>query len=415
VPRAAYIDPVSGIAGDMLLGALLDAGVERAALERELALLDLPGWRLEVAEVRRAGFRATQAVVHCDEAAPRRTLTEVLGIIEGSRLSPADRERAGRVFHLLGAAEAAVHGAPDAAASHLHEVGAVDALIDVVGAVVGLRLLGVQQLTCGPLPLGGGTVRSGHGWLPVPAPAVIEVAARAGIPLAPPGPAEPALELVTPTGAAIAGALATFERPPLRLERVGIGAGSRDPEGWPNILRLWVGTTPIAPGAAADPGGAPAGELAARELVVRALVLLETTVDDMPAEHIPYLDARLREAGALDAWTSVVQMKKGRPGFQLTAIAPPEAQDAVVLALLRHSSTLGVRVTPLLRYEAEREELAFECSLGLAVVKVKRLPGGPSVVAPEYEVCRLLADQHGLPLAEVYRIVTAEALLQLGS
>ena len=394
--RAAHIDPVSGVAGDMLLGAVIDAGVDRAALERELALLDLPGWRLDVTEVVRQGIRATRATVVCDVPAPPRTLAEILASIGASRLPGADRDQVTLVFQLLGEAEAVVHGTTDPLAAHLHEVGAVDALIDVVGAVIGLRLLGVKHLSCGPLPVGGGAIRAAHGWLPVPAPAVLEIAARTGIPLAAPAADEPAMELVTPTGAAIVGALATFERPALRLTGVGVGAGSRDPQGWPNVLRLWVGESGPADG-----------------LTVRPLVLIEATVDDMPAEHIPYLDAQLRAAGALDAWTSAVQMKKGRPGFQLTAVAEPHQQDVVVLALLRHSSTLGVRVTTLLRYEAAREELAFESSLGPAAVKVKRLPGEPPVAAPEFEACQVLADRHHLPLAEVYRIVTAEALAHL--
>lgn len=394
--RAAHIDPVSGIAGDMLLGALIDAGVDRAALERELALLALPGWRLDVTPVVRQGIRATRATVSCDEPAPHRTVADVLAVIEASRLPTADRKRAALVFRLLGEAEAAVHGVADPLTAHLHEVGAVDALVDVVGAVIGLRLLGIERLSCGPLPAGSGTVRAAHGRLPVPAPAVLDIAARTGIPLAAPAADEPAMELVTPTGAAIVGALATFERPALRLHRIGVGAGSRDPQGWPNVLRLWLGESGPVDG-----------------LTVRPLVLIEATVDDMPAEHIPYLDAQLRAAGALDAWTSAVQMKKGRPGFQLTAVAEPHQQDAVALSLLRHSSTLGVRVTPLLRYEAAREELAFESSLGPAAVKVKRLPGEPPVAAPEFEACRVLADRHHLPLAEVYRIVAAESLAHL--
>ena len=228
--RVPYLDPVSGVSGDMLLGAIVAAGLAPEDLAAAIAPLALPGWSLEAEVVRRAGFAATKLHVHVEEAAPSRSLGAILELIEGSALHPADRERAGRVFRLLGEAEAAVHGAESPEAGHLHEVGAVDAIVDVVGAVAGLRLLGVEELYCGPLPLGGGTVRAAHGRLPVPAPAVLEIAARAAVPLAAPFAAEPAVELVTPTGAALVAALAVFERPALTLERVGIGAGGRDPE-----------------------------------------------------------------------------------------------------------------------------------------------------------------------------------------
>ena len=394
--RVAYLDPVSGVSGDMLLGAIVAAGLAPEDLAAAIAPLALPGWSLEAEAVQRAGFAATKLHVRVEEAAPSRSLGAILELIEGSALHPADREQAGRVFRLLGEAEAAVHGAESPEASHLHEVGAVDAIVDVVGAVAGLRLLGVEQLYCGPLPLGGGTVRAAHGRLPVPAPAVLEIAARAAVPLAAPFAAEPAVELVTPTGAALVAALAVFERPALTLERVGIGAGGRDPEGWPNVLRLWL------------------GRASAAGLATRRLVLVETNVDDMSPEHLPYLEARLREAGARDVWWAAVQMKKGRPGLQISAVADVSAEQDVASALLRHSSTLGVRTTPLTRYEAEREVLRFDSSLGPGAVKVKRLPGEPPAVAPEYEQARALAERHDLPLAEVYRVLTEEGRARLG-
>lgn len=409
--RIAYVDPVSGASGDMLLGALLDAGagtgLDAVSLSGELAALGLPGWSLHCERVQRAGFAATHAVVHVEDDPPPRTLRQIVALLEASALPAADRARAVSVFRLLGEAEAAVHGAAQGADGadsaddrQLHEVGAVDAIVDIVGTVVGLRMLGVERLYCGPLPVGGGTVRAAHGRLPVPAPAVLEIAARRGLPLAAPRPGEPAVELVTPTGAALLGALATFERPPLTIERAGTGAGTRELPDWPNVLRLWVGESADA----ATNEGAEGG------LTVRAMVLVETDIDDMPAEHVPYLDARLREAGARDVWVSAVQMKKGRPGMRVSAIVEPAAERAVASALLRHSSTLGVRATPLRRYEAPREVLRFESSLGPVAVKVKRLPGEPPRVAPEYEACRVLAEQHGLPLAEVYRVAEAEAL-----
>ena len=191
---------------------------------------------------------------------------------------------------------------------------------------------------------------------------------------------------------AILGATAEFERPALRLDRTGIGAGTRDPEGWPNVVRLWI------------------GEAEERTAGLRPIALLETNVDDMPGEHLPFLEARLREAGALDVWWTAVQMKKGRPGLQITAVALREDADAVAASLLEHSPTLGVRATELLRHEAEREVFEFESSLGPAAVKVKRLPGEPPRAAPEYESARALAERSGLPIAEVYALLTREAL-----
>ncbi len=245
--RTAYLDPVSGISGDMLLGAIAAAGVDPDDLASELAPLHLPGWRIEAAPTQRAGFAATAVTVHLDGDPPSRTLRDILDLIDGSGLPTADRARAASVFRLLGEAESAVHGAESAEGAHLHEVGAVDAIVDVCGAVVGLRLLGVERLACGPLPLGAGSVRAAHGRLPVPAPAVLEIAARANLPLAAPRPGEPEVELTTPTGVAIVAALATFDRPALTLERVGVGAGRRDLEGWPNCSASGSAASPRLP------------------------------------------------------------------------------------------------------------------------------------------------------------------------
>lgn len=399
--RVAYIDPVSGVSGDMLLGALIDAGAAIEDVRAALAPLRLAGWSLDVEQTQRGGLRALCAVVTvtgATEPHSARTVRDVLALLDAPGLHPHDRAQARAVFALLGDVEAHVHGVPADGTQHLHEVGAVDALIDVVGTIAALRLLGVEALYAGPLPLGDGTARSAHGVLPVPAPAVLEIAARARIPLAAPRAGEPAFELVTPTGTAILGALARFERPPLTLERIGVGAGGRDLDGWPNITRVWLGQTIAHDG----PDTSDA-------LHVRPLAVVQTDIDDTSPEQLPFMEARLREAGALDVWWSSVQMKKGRPGIEVTAIADPALEQTIVAAMLRHSSTLGVRVSAVLRYEAAREVLEFVSSLGMVVVKVKRLPAAAPTIAPEYEACRILAERHALPLAEVYRIVTAEA------
>ena len=395
--RVDYVDARFGAAGDMLLGAALDAGADLEAVRDALDALPVEGWSLDVHAVRRAGFAATKADVSVEAPQPPRTASEIVAMIEAAALPPRVRVRAVAAFELLGSAERAVHGTPEGEDAHLHEVGGVDAIVDVVGTFAALETLGVERICASGLPAGGGTARAAHGRLPVPAPAVLELAARSGATLLEAQPNEPPSELVTPTAMAILGAVAEFERPALRLERVGIGAGTRDPEGWPNVVRLWIGEA----------------EASATGRGLRPIALLETNVDDMPGEHLPFLEARLREAGALDVWWTAVQMKKGRPGLQITAVAAREDADAVAASLLEHSPTLGVRATELLRYEAEREVFEFESSLGPAAVKVKRLPGEPPRAAPEYESARALAEHSGLPIAEVYALLEAEALALL--
>jgi uncharacterized protein (TIGR00299 family) protein len=393
VTRIGYLDCFSGISGDMLLGALLDAGLDIEALRGELAKLSAEGWSLRSERVTRAGIAATKAHVDlAEQPQPHRRLPDVLRIIEGSSLPESDRTRAAAIFRRLADAEARVHGV----AAHeidFHEVGAMDAIVDVVGGVVGLRLLAVEQLYCSPLPAGGGTARSAHGVLPVPAPATLELIAMANAPLAS-SAGDRSMELVTPTGAAIVSTLASFERPPVRVDATGYGAGGRDPDGWPNVLRLWLGE--------------------ALDVARSSMTLIETNLDDMNPEILGYVQEKLMDAGAADAWLQPIQMKKNRPGVLLSVLCTPDREHAIAELLLRETSTLGVRVREVARHEAQREVFEFESSIGPAAVKVKRLPGEGPRVAPEYEACRRLAETRALPLIEVYRIVEREALEQLG-
>lgn len=386
--RIAYLDCFSGISGDMLLAALVDAGLAPEVLESELARLDLRGYRLEVSKTQRAGLAATRVeVVPVGEPQPHRRLADILSVIEGGDLPAADREKGSLVFRRLAEAEGRVHGCrPEEV--EFHEVGAVDTLVDVMGAVVGLRLLEVAELYCSPLPEGGGEAQGAHGVLPVPAPATLELLARARAPLTS-SAGEAPFELVTPTGAAVVTTLARFERPPLRVTAVGYGAGARDLPGRPNVLRLWLGER-------------------ARE-GQSSMLLLETNIDDMSPELFGYVQERLFEAGAADVWFTPIQMKKNRPATLLSVLCPHDREEAMVALLLRETSTLGVRRIEVDRREADRGRLEFASSLGPAAVKVKRLKGQEAVVSPEYEPCRLLALQHGLPLAELYRIVSEEA------
>ncbi|HXG41358.1 MAG TPA: nickel pincer cofactor biosynthesis protein LarC [Dehalococcoidia bacterium] len=377
----AFLDCFSGIAGDMLLGAMVDAGLSLEELAAELSRLPLSGYRLRDQEVRRAGLRATLVTVEVTEPQPPRYLPDILSIIDASSLPEEDKERGKSVFRLLAEAEGRVHGLPSEGV-RLHEVGAADAIVDVMGAVVGLRLLGVRRLYASPLPLPVGE-REG---MPLPAPAVLQVLATVNAPTRPSQGAT--AELVTPTGAAIVAALAHFRQPALRLRAVGYGAGAADLAGRPNVLRLWLGEE--------DEDGAP------------CLVLLETNLDDMTGEVLAHVLERLLALGVNDAWLTPVQMKKGRPGAVLSVLCPEGLEEEAVRLLLRETTTLGVRRQPVGRWEAPRETFSFQSSLGPAAVKVKRLPGEPPRAEPEFEVCRRLAAASGLPLLEVYRIVQRE-------
>src|SRR3990172_7957152 len=371
----------------MLLGALMHAGASLEEMRAERARLPLTGYTLEAQRVTKAGIAAVQAEVRVRERQEPRVLTDVTALIDGSSLPAADRDKGRAVFHRLAEAEAAVHG-ETVETVHLHDVGAVDAIVDVMGAVVGLRLLGVEELYCSPLPLGAGDVSGPPGSLPVQA--ALELLARANAPTRPGGEGE----LVTPTGAAIVATLARFERPEMTLERIGYGAGSRDLPDRPNVLRLWLGQ-----------GIASA---------THPMVLIETNIDDMTGEMLGYALEKLLAQGAADAWLTPVQMKKNRPGVVLSVICREPEEEALARLILRETSTLGVRVRPVHRWEAEREVLEFESSLGPAAVKVKRLPDEPPRVAPEYEACKRLAEASGLPLAEVYRIVQAGGVSRMG-
>jgi pyridinium-3,5-bisthiocarboxylic acid mononucleotide nickel chelatase len=377
----AYLDCFSGISGDMLLGALLDAGASLERVRAGLASLPLEGYELTTAPASAHGLRGTAARVrlHAPASPVPRGLAEVEGIIHAGALPERARDRALQVFRRLAAAEAHVHGiAVDAV--HFHEVGAVDAVVDVVGTVLALEDLGVDALYCSDLPLTSGRVRSAHGDLPVPAPATVELlkgtAARWR-----PLPADH--ELVTPTGAAVVATLARFERPMLRISSAGHGFGQRE-LAWANCLRVLIGEAeePV-PGTTEDSD---------------VVAVLETNVDDMTGEELGWLMERLLAAGALDVSIAPIQMKKQRPGTRLTVIAPRERASEFAGQLLRDSTTLGVRVSETLRIKARRRVERISTPLGEAAVKLKLVGDRVVDVSAEYESARDIAAQSGLPL-----------------
>jgi uncharacterized protein (TIGR00299 family) protein len=387
---AAYFDCFSGASGDMLIGALLDAGLPLDALRAELNKLALSGYALSAERRQQHGLMGTKFHVQVDlSEQPHRHLSDIEAILAGSHLPDADIARSLAVFGRLARAEAKVHGT-SIEHVHFHEVGAVDSIVDVVGFVVGLRLLKVEAVFCSPLALGSGFVETEHGRLPVPAPATAEILAEAG---APTRPSDAGVELLTPTGAALLCELATFCQPAMRPSAIGYGFGSRQLP-WINAVRVWLGE----PSEMVNGNGPDTPE---------AVIGLECNIDDMTPEQLGYVLGRLLEAGALDAWFTPIQMKKNRPAVMLSALARPADSGRLSQLLLSETSTLGVRYQRYQRDIAERETVTVSTPWGPARAKLKRLAGGVVSAAPEYEDCALLARQAGIPIGRVYEAVLA--------
>jgi uncharacterized protein (TIGR00299 family) protein len=377
--RALHFDCFSGVSGDMALAALLDAGVDAAAVRAALSSLGLP-IRLTVEKVRKGGFAATRVLVEAPEEHEHRHLADVEAILGRGRLSDAQRTLALRIFRRLAEAEAAAHGMP-LEQVHFHEVGALDSIADIAGVAVALDLLGARRITCRPVPTGSGMVKCAHGMMPIPAPGTAEL--LRGVPLA---PSTIKAELTTPTGAAIVATVVQewVEQPVMTVERIGHGAGTRDFLEQPNLLRLFVGE------AAANPGE--------RDQVW----VVETNLDDVPAEVIGYCCERLFAAGALDVFTVPIQMKKSRPGVLLSVLAPAAALEAVEETLFRETATFGVRRYAVERRKLRREAATVQTPWGPVQGKRGWRDGGPQVFTPEYEDCARVAREHGVPLREVY-------------
>jgi hypothetical protein len=379
--RIAYFDCIAGASGDMILGALLDAGLPETALRERLAALRLAGFELRTRRVVKNGISATKVDVLVAGDAPVRRLPEIEALVAGSDLPRDLQERALAIFRRVGEVEARIHGASPEEV-HLHELGGVDTVVDVVGALAGLEALGVERVYASPLPLGRGFVRGAHGQIPLPAPAT--VALLEGVPVT---GSDVDVELVTPTGAALLSSLAASfgPIPDMRLAGVGYGAGGRDLP-IPNVLRLLLGE--------AAPAGGPA---------TQTLALLETNVDDMNPEVYDYVMARLFAAGGLDVFLSPIHMKKNRPATLLRVLCRPEDADAMIAILFAETTTLGVRQQWVARHCLERSLRTVSTPYGPVRVKVAQVAAGRAKAAPEYEDCRRLAEAGGVPLREVYR------------
>ncbi|NUP99361.1 MAG: nickel pincer cofactor biosynthesis protein LarC [Armatimonadetes bacterium] len=387
--KLAHFDAAAGASGDMILGALVDAGVDFEWLREQLAGLAVEGYALSAEPVTRRGLAATQVKVElAEQRQPHRHLRHVVEILDASHLDETVRTRAKAVFSRLAEAEARVHRTT-VERVHFHEVGAVDAIVDIVGACLGLQALGIERLSCSPLPVSHGWVNCAHGRMPVPAPATAEL--LCGVPTR---PLDVEGETLTPTGAAILTTLVdSFEQPAMTITRVGCGAGSKD-FGIPNILRLMVGEGATQP---------------------LAVVVIEANLDDMNPEWYERAVERLFAAGALDVTLSPLQMKKGRPGVLLRVLAEPAAREALSGVVLRETTTLGLRW-----YEAQRECLAREwrevaTPFGLVRVKIGMRGGEILNLAPEYESCRAVAEAADTPLPAVYAAAREAARLALTS
>jgi pyridinium-3,5-bisthiocarboxylic acid mononucleotide nickel chelatase len=395
--RIAYFDCPTGIAGNMCLGALLDVGVPLSHLQDSLAQLNLADeYKISVETAHRQGQRGTYVQVEVfaphshkhPHPTAHRHLPEIEALIQQADLPERVKAWSLEIFQTLAIAEGAVHGIPPESV-HFHEVGATDAIVDIVGTCIGLDWLNVDRVFCSALPTGGGAVRAAHGLLPVPVPAVLQLATACQMPLYDNGIQK---ELVTPTGAAIVATLAQGfgPAPSLALERVGLGAGSHDLP-IPNLLRLWLGedrTANVQP-------AAPAQE---------TIALLETQLDDINPQIVGYLYDLLLAAGAVDVFTQAIGMKKSRPGFLVSVLCPPDLIETCEAILFRETTTLGIRRSLQQRTVLNRQFEKIETPLGQIQVKVARCGDRIVNIQPEYEDCVQLAQQHNIPLKDIQQM-----------
>ena len=387
----AFFDCFSGISGDMILGALVDLGLDIEDIASTLSSLDLEEFRLEAREVSSYGLRATKVDVVVPDSVLVRTFNNIRDMIENSALPQQVKVTSLEIFMRLASAESVVHGKPIDQV-HFHEVGAVDSIVDLVGAAYGVYSLGISEVFSSPLPLGHGMIKTAHGAIPVPAPAVLEILQDTptygrGIPT----------EIVTPTGAAVIKTLATSfgVAPPMRIDRIGCGAGTKD-IGVPNLLRVVTGV-PLELQAEGE-------ELA---------YLVSTNIDDMNPEFYDYVIERLLDAGAHDVWLTPIQMKKTRPGTIITVLCSPGDATALKRILLEETSTFGLRTSTVMKKAIEREIVRVETPWGEVAVKVGRESNRITNVSPEFADCARIAGEQGVPIKDVFRKAQSLAQEQL--
>ena len=388
--RLLYFDCFSGAAGDMVVGALIDAGVPLAEVRRALGSLAIDPETVWTERVVRAGVSATQFCVRGENSGnptghPHRHLKGIYKLIDGSALSETGKARAKSLFERLGEAEAAIHGTTIDKV-HLHEVGALDSIIDIVGAVFAIEWLGVDEIVASPLNVGSGTIRAAHGLYPVPAPATVRL--LNGVPIY---SGEQQVELVTPTGALLVSGYASRYGviPPMRVSQIGYGAGSRELGDTPNVLRVLVGEADAV---------ATAGGHSGRG---HRVVVIECEIDDMNPQIFGVLMDRLLAEGALDVFYTPVQMKKNRPGTLLTILSSPERRDLLIGTVFRETTSIGVRYREMSRECLDRETVTVQTPFGAVQFKVARRNGEILNASPEFDDCARIAAQSGTPLKDV--------------
>lgn len=392
--KIGYLDCFSGISGDMLLGALVSAGLPLQFLKGQLETLGLPYFDLLANEVERKGFLATKVDVIIPENQKRRyQYREIIQILDNNLRDLRIKKAAKQIFTLLARSEAKVHGR-DIEQIHFHEIGDMDSLIDVVGVLIGIDYLDLKEIHSSPLNLGNGFVDTEHGRLPIPAPAVLEI--LQGHPVY---STNSQCELTTPTGAAITVSVAAdfIPLPPMKIERIGLGAGSRDLVEWPNILRFIIGET--------------LGQDAFKEPVT----VIESNIDDMNPEFFPHLLEKTLTAGALDAFITPIIMKKGRPAYKFTILAPEPIVDLLAEIVLRESSTFGVRMYQTRRLVLERNTREVKTTYGPVKIKIGTWKGQVVKIMPEYEDCRKLAEESGTALSLIFQEAQKEGYALLSS
>jgi uncharacterized protein (TIGR00299 family) protein len=386
--KTLYLDAFAGISGDMMLGALVDLGVPLEVYRAVASKLGLGEVEISASRTERKSIGAAKVQVRAPERGVVRTYAHIKSLIEEGSLSSNVKEKSQNIFALIAEAESRIHSR-SIDQVHFHELGSADTLVDVVGTAAGLEHLGIEELLCSPLPMGTGMIKTHHGILPIPAPAVVEILKdvpvySSGIPT----------EIVTPTGAAIVAALAVdfCLLPPMRIQAVGYGAGERELE-IPNLLRAFLG----------EREGATRGRARERRLV------FSTNIDDMNPELYPYVTEKLFEAGAEDVWLYPIQMKKTRPAVTLSVLVPPSREEDIKEVLFAETKTLGMRISEVDKEYLDREIIQVDTPFGRLRVKLARQQGRPVNIAPEYEDCRKAAAAHSVPLKDVYAAVEEAA------
>lgn len=379
--RIAYLDCFSGISGDMTIAAFLDAGLKLSVLSRELKKLHIKGYELRARKVLRGGIVGTKFdCIKTGEYTGHRKLEDIIAIIRKSSLGAGVKKLALDIFNNIGSAEAKIHGFPKGEAVWLHELGDIDSIVDIVGVAIAIDSLGIDEVYASGINMGSTSVKTAHGSIPIPSPAALELLKGAPVKIS-----DLRAELVTPTGA---GVLKTLTKgfgvmPSMKINKIGYGAGSRQIEGFPNMLRILIGSS-SAPAFNED-----------------NVMVAETNIDDMNPQHLEYVFEKLFSAGALDVYSSGIQMKKSRPALKLSVICAPKDLKMISSVIFSETTTIGIRYYAAGRYKLERRTVTARTKYGKVRVKVSERPGGTLTAVPEYDDCRRIAKTRGIPIGEV--------------